>query len=143
MPPNKRDKFEGLQAIHSARLAYSPDGMYGEREEGRSMNINSSAAAMDTQTHPLVQTHPETGELGFFGTAGYVIGIVGVSDQNAEELLMELHEWQIQPQFQYRHQWQEKMLIMWDNRSLLHRATGGFQGHARLLHRTTIGAAAH
>jgi taurine dioxygenase len=30
------------------------------------------------------------------------------------------------------------MLIMWDNRSVLHRATGGYEGHERLLHRTTV-----
>jgi taurine dioxygenase len=28
---------------------------------------------------------------------------------------------------------------MWDNRSLLHAAEGGYDGYARLLHRTTIG----
>ena len=32
------------------------------------------------------------------------------------------------------------MLIMWDNRSVLHRATGGYDGYDRLLHRTTIAA---
>jgi taurine dioxygenase len=31
------------------------------------------------------------------------------------------------------------MLVMWDNRCVLHRATGGYEGHDRLLHRTTIG----
>jgi taurine dioxygenase len=30
------------------------------------------------------------------------------------------------------------MLVMWDNRSVLHMATGGFDGYDRLLHRTTI-----
>jgi taurine dioxygenase len=30
------------------------------------------------------------------------------------------------------------MLTMWDNRSVLHRATGGYEGYDRLLHRTTI-----
>ena len=29
---------------------------------------------------------------------------------------------------------------LWDNRSVLHRATGGYEGHDRLLHRTTIGS---
>jgi taurine dioxygenase len=30
------------------------------------------------------------------------------------------------------------MLVMWDNRSVLHRATGGYEGHDRLLHRITV-----
>ena len=32
------------------------------------------------------------------------------------------------------------MLILWDNRALLHKATGGYEGHRRELHRTTIAA---
>lgn len=40
----------------------------------------------------------------------------------------------------YRHKWEPGMLVMWDNRSVLHRATGGYEGYDRLLHRTTIGA---
>ncbi|MEC7512361.1 MAG: TauD/TfdA family dioxygenase, partial [Pseudomonadota bacterium] len=38
----------------------------------------------------------------------------------------------------YSHKWSTNMLVMWDNRALLHAATGGFDGHDRLLHRTTI-----
>lgn len=44
--------------------------------------------------------------------------------------------------FQCRHQWSSNMLLMWDNRSVLHRATGGYEGFGRLLHRTTIASAA-
>jgi len=28
--------------------------------------------------------------------------------------------------------------VLWDNRSVLHKATGGYEGHDRLLHRLTI-----
>ena len=46
---------------------------------------------------------------------------------------------QTQHAFQYRHKWSPGTLLMWDNRSVLHMATGGYSGHERLLHRTTIG----
>ena len=139
MPADLRKRLEGLNAIHSARLAYHPDGAYGEKDAGRSMDIRPDASANETYNHPIIRSHPETGELGIYGCAGYVIGIEGMQPGEAEKLLMELYAWQTQKQFQYRHQWQEKMLVMWDNRSVLHMATGGYDGHARYLHRTTIG----
>ena len=139
MPADLRKRLEDLKAIHSARLAYHPDGAYGEKDEGRSMDIRPDASANETYNHPIIRAHPETGELGIYGCAGYVIGIEGMQQGDAEKLLMELHAWQTQEKFQYRHKWQEKMLVMWDNRSVLHMATGGYDGHARYLHRTTIG----
>ena len=55
-------------------------------------------------------------------------------------LLMELYHWQGSEAFQYRHRWEKGTLLMWDNRSVLHAATGGYDGYDRLLHRTTIAA---
>ncbi|WP_439545563.1 TauD/TfdA dioxygenase family protein [Sandarakinorhabdus sp.] len=141
MPPELRARIEGLVAIHSAQKAYAPDGFYGAGDKGRSMDIRPSDAARATQTHPFIRSHPETGRPGLFGCLGYIIGFVGMSDAEALPLLTELYHWQGQAQFQYRHRWQPNMLVMWDNRSVLHAATGGYQGHARRLHRTTIAAA--
>ena len=61
-----------------------------------------------------------------------------MAQDEAEALLRELHQWQSKEECVYRHKWQPDMLIMWDNRSVLHAATGGFEGYDRLLHRTTI-----
>ncbi len=44
--------------------------------------------------------------------------------------------------FVYRHVWAPDMLTMWDNRCLLHNATGGDDGYRRVLHRTTVGGEA-
>jgi taurine dioxygenase len=69
-----------------------------------------------------------------------VIGIDGMRDEESRDLMTEWYQWQTRDEFVYRHEWAPDMLVMWDNRSVLHRATGGYDGHDRLLHRTTIGA---
>ncbi len=142
MPDAMRARIEGRTAFHSARRAYAPGGMYGAGDaKDRSMVIRPSKDAEKTQRHPLVRKHPETGREGLFSCFGYIVGIEGMDDAEALPLLMELYQWQSREAFQYRHRWQSKMLVMWDNRSLLHAATGGYAGHHRLLHRTTIAAA--
>lgn len=141
MPTEFRARIEGKMAIHSARRAYAPEGAYGERDAPkRSMDIRPSRDAEATHLHPLIQAHPETGRLGLFSCFGYIIGIEGMSDEEAMPLLIELYHWQGREEFQYRHKWRPNMLVMWDNRSLLHAATGGYDGYDRILHRTTIAA---
>ena len=140
MPKEMRAKLEGRIAIHSAVKAYAPDGQYGARDKGRSMDIRPSADAARTQTHPLIRRHPETGREGLFSCFGYIIGIEGMDEAESTPLLLQLYQWQSREAFQYRHKWQPGMLVMWDNRSVLHAATGGYDGHDRVLHRTTIAA---
>lgn len=142
MPVALRSRIEGRSAIHSARGGYALEGMYGERDQAgdRSMDIRLSDAALATQTHPLVRCHPESGEPAVFGCVGYIIAVEGLADDESRALLLDLLAWQTQDAFVFRHRWQPGTLLMWDNRSLLHRATGGYEGHERLLHRTTISA---
>ena len=142
MPSSLREKLEDKLAIHSALVPYSPGGGYGDkdREMGRSMDIRASDEALEKQLHPIIAQHPETKKEGIYGTIGYIIGIDGMDNQDAMKLLMELSAWQCKEEFIYQHKWKKDMLIMWDNRSVLHRATGGYEGQDRLLHRTTIAA---
>ena len=143
LPTALRSPIEGRMAIHSARRAYAPEGMYGQNDASdRSMTIRPSPEAQATQLHPLIRAHPETARPGLFSCFGYIIGIEGMPDDEAVPLLIELYQWQGREEFQYRHRWQAGTLVMWDNRSVLHAATGGYDGHARLLHRTTIAGVA-
>lgn len=140
LTPERQEFLRALTAIHSAQLAYAPDGSYGEKDTGRSMDIRPDESARATQTHSLVQRHPETGEEALYSTLGYIIGIEGMDQADAFALLSELAQWQSRDEFVYRHRWEPDMLVMWDNRSVLHKATGGYEGHRRELHRTTIAA---
>ena len=140
LTPERQEFLRALTAIHSAQLAYAPDGSYGEKDTGRSMDIRPDESARAKQTHSLVQRHPETGEEALYSTLGYIIGIEGMDQADAIALLSELAQWQSRDEFVYRHRWEPDELVMWDNRSVLHKATGGYEGHRRELHRTTIAA---
>ena len=140
MPDELRDRLDGKIAIHSAGGAYGRKGFYGDDDtDSRSMDIRPSDDAHAMYSHPIFRAHPETGRPAIFGTAGYITGFEGMDPDASSELLFELYRWQTRPEFQYRHEWQPNTLLMWDNRSVLHMATGGYAGHDRLLHRTTIG----
>ena len=142
MPDPLRSRIEGRVAIHSGRIAFLPDGAYGSKDKkDRSMTMRPSSKAANTQRHPLIRKHAETQREGLFGCLGYIVGIEGMDDAEAIPLLTELREWQSRDEFIYRLRWQAEMFVIWDNRSLLHMATGGYAGHHRLLHRISIAAA--
>ena len=141
MPNDLYNRIKDKVALHSAQKGYAPDGLYGEQEKGacRGFKINFSESAYAVQPHPFIRRHPETGEKCIYGCFGYIVGIEGMSEDESMELLEELYLWQTREEFQYNHHWKSGMLVMWDNRSLLHKANGGYQGYERVLHRTVVG----
>lgn len=140
MPAALRAKIEGRTALHSAGAAYAPDGMYGAKDKaaGRSMAIRFSEDAREVRGHPFIFRHPESGRETLLGCLGYIVGVEGMAEDEALQVLLELHAWQTREEFQYTHKWQENMFIIWDNRSVLHRAYGGYDGYDRVLHRITV-----
>ena len=140
LPDNLRDKADSLVAIHSAEKGYAPDGKFGasDQAKGRSMKIITNDSARRQTEHPFVRTHHETGQKALFSSAAYIQGFVGFDRQESQELLDMFYEYQSAKQVLYSHKWSADMLVIWDNRSLLHAATGGYNGYDRLLHRTTI-----
>lgn len=140
LPDDLREKADKLTAIHSAELGYAPDGAYGESDQasGRSMKIIPSEKAREKYEHPFVRTHHETGQKALFSSAAYIQGFAGLDKEESDALLIEFYGHQIKEQLIYSHPWEKDMLVMWDNRSVLHAATGGYDGYDRLLHRTTI-----
>jgi len=138
LDPGLRNEVDHLVAIHSARRPYSPQGFLAGGGKDRSMTILPSEDALKTQEHPVVRRHPETGRPALWVNSVYTIGVKGLSEADSKRLLERLFAHATRDEFVYRHRWTENMLTMWDNRSVQHCARGGYDGHRRVMHRTTL-----
>lgn len=140
LPDDLKARVDGLTAKHSDRYIYGKGSMHDPASDegpGQTMAIRGDRDPYDGQ-HPLVRVHEGNGRPALFSTLGYVQGVVELADDEARTLLREVHAHQVDDEVVYRHRWEPGMCVVWDNRSVLHRATGGYEGHARLLRRTTI-----
>ena len=140
LPKEMKNKLRSLKVIHSAKVPYADDGFYALEKEKRAMKILPSKEANATFSHPMIKIHPETKKECLFINPVYTLNIENMSQDESQELLWNLYEHMTQDEFVFEHTWDENMLIMWDNRTVMHHATGGYDGHERLLHRITLAA---
>jgi taurine dioxygenase len=136
-PPFQR-LCDGLLALHSAKLPYGRDGVYANETAKRTMQIITGEAAEAVQAHPLVRIHPVTGRKALYCSPVYTIGLEGMTRDEGYAILGHLFQRIIEPQFLFRHRWVPDTLLIWDNRCTLHFAEGGYDGHLRVMHRTTV-----
>ena len=138
LSPAMQAMLAPLRAVHSAGRAYGTKGVFARETEKRTMQIIVSEAADETLAHPLVRTHPVTGRKSLFVSPVYTVGIEGLTPKESQAVLGFLFAHMVQDEFVYRHRWRPAMLLMWDNRCTMHLAEGGYDGHLRVMHRTTV-----
>jgi taurine dioxygenase len=88
--------------------------------------------------HPLAPLHPETGRRALYLGRRRNAHIGGLSVADSEALLDELWELATLDEFVWGHEWREGDVVLWDNRSTMHRRDGFDPGLRRILHRTQI-----
>ncbi len=91
-----------------------------------------------TVTHPLVNTHPETGNKSMYLDPTTAAGVQGWEAEASDNLLQELVAHATQSKFVYAHEWQIGDVVMWDNGFLMHRRDAFQPTKNRLLKRTTL-----
>lgn len=87
--------------------------------------------------HPLVRTHPETGEESLFICDTYAVGIEGMTTHEARPIIEFLVQHTVQHAFTCRLRWEPGMVAMWDNRSTMHLGPNDYDGFRREMYRTT------
>jgi taurine dioxygenase len=135
LPPELQRALEGATAEHSYLAKYA------ELQRRNPWRPNLTQAQIDEvapAVHPVVRIHPETGRRALFVSEHFTTRIVGLPEDESRALLDVLFEHSTRPEHIYRHQWQPRDMVFWDNRSLMHLAAGCPEDQRRKLYRTTI-----
>lgn len=127
------------QLAHLSRLALKHDKIIDAAGY-----LRQGATAVDDvrdapgRYHPLLIRHPETGRAALYLGRRSHAYIAGLSIADSERLLDELWAHTTQPAFQWTQHWQAGDILIWDNRSVLHRREAFAASARRLLRRLVI-----
>ncbi|HEU4623754.1 MAG TPA: TauD/TfdA family dioxygenase [Steroidobacteraceae bacterium] len=130
-----RDVLKAAQ--DAVELSDSPIGRLAATRESDTLSEDLRRKIRGS-VHPLVRTHPVTGEKALYLDSSYGIGIEGMPAEESEPIIRFLSEHITQPAFTCRLRWEPDMLVLWDNRLCVHQAYNDYQGHRRELYRTTV-----
>ena len=127
-----------LKGVHAvSKLKNKRVSVSARRPDGK--DFYERQKSLPDQIWPLVRTHPVTGRKALYISPRFTIGIQGVAEEESDEILDFLFAHQIRPEFIYRHAWRDHDLVTWDNRCVIHHATGGYAyPDVRTMHRTVI-----
>ncbi|GAA0505074.1 TauD/TfdA family dioxygenase [Tatumella terrea] len=135
LPDALRQAVEGRRAVHSYTATYSqPKFGAGWRPALTEKQLSE----VKSVSHPIIRTHPETGRKALFVSEGFTTHIEGIPADESRDILQALYQHSIREENIYTHRWQPNDLLFWDNRSLIHLATGCPADCPRQLYRTTI-----
>jgi alpha-ketoglutarate-dependent 2,4-dichlorophenoxyacetate dioxygenase len=95
--------------------------VYSREQIGFNDYAEGNADRLRPVQHRLVITHPVTGRKSLY-LSSHIGGIVGWPMPEARAFIRDLIEHATQRQFVYAHQWRVGDLVMWDNRTVMHRA---------------------
>ena len=136
LPAATRNRVSDLKGEFS--LAHQRSKLMSEGDQ-RAQLSDTEAAATPTAMHALVQRHPVSAKPLLYVNEGHTQAIVGLSDQQSEQLLAELCAHITRDDNVYCHRWQVGDVLMWDNIATQHLATFDYAlPQRRLMHRTTI-----
>jgi taurine dioxygenase len=88
--------------------------------------------------HPIVCAHPDTGRPVLYLGRRRNAYVIGLPLEESEALLDELWRYATLPAHCHAHRWRVGDLLMWDNRSTMHRRDPFDADSRRVMHRTQI-----
>jgi len=135
LSPAMQEFLAGKVAVHSFVTGFSKSKLKLDDFEERK---NKAAKEYPPVKHPVVRSHPVTGEKGLFVNSGFTSHIEGLLPEESEAVLHMLFAHVKRPEFHVRFQWKPNSVAIWDNRCTQHYALGDYYPERRVMHRVTI-----
>lgn len=139
LPSDLREFVEGRYAVHVGKpygVAHAPPV---QDRANASIKMTRGDPEADRETlHPAVVTDPQTGRRALYLNPIYVTRFENMTEAESRPYLDAFYKHAVRPDFSCRLKWQVGDVAIWDNRMTLHYATNDYDGHRRLLYRTTF-----
>ncbi|HEV7731728.1 MAG TPA: TauD/TfdA family dioxygenase [Candidatus Binatia bacterium] len=130
LPDEVRERIDGLRAVHDFTITF-----------GRTMSPEKLAEKQreyPAVSHPIVRTHPQTGEKVIYVNRGFTSHIEGLDRDEGGRLLSYLYQQASLPEYQVRFRWKKDSIAFWDNRSTQHYASSDYWPETRVMERVTV-----
>lgn len=125
---NQHAAFEALSpAMQEMLMPLKADHAVGFDEKSRGEAV-----------HPVVRVHPVTGRKALYVNATFTKKFHGMTAEESRGLMDYLFKHSTRPEFCYRHRHQVGDLLIWDNRSVQHRAIQDYGDAERRMYHVEI-----
>ena len=131
MPEDLKARVRGLRVKH--------DGTYNSGGYVRAgVTPDDDPRTAPGTVHPLVCLHPESHKKALYLGRRRNAYIEGFSLEDSTALLDEIWGFATRDEFTWQHDWRQGDVVLWDNRSTMHRRNAFDADSRRILHRTQI-----
>lgn len=135
LSPTLRALLDGMEAVHTCWPAFCETA---ERKSGVDGLGRTIADAYPPVLHPVVRTHPVTGQRAYYDGTSTMNGVDGLTDAEWAPLRDMLRAMFDEPKRQVRWQWTAGDVAIWDERLVVHRGVSDHFPLRRVVRRITV-----
>jgi alpha-ketoglutarate-dependent taurine dioxygenase len=117
LEPDRRQQLIGRLSVN----CYNNRDAFPQR-----VSAKGSLEQLVEVTHPIVRAHPLTGVPALYIDLDRATGIEGMSEKEGRALLQSLQDHAEECAPRYAHAWHPHDVLIWDNASVQHKASGDF-----------------
>ena len=129
-----QNMLDPLTAVHDFSWGFKES----LAEPGGRERLRDAVAANPPVRHPVIRTHPESGEKVIYVNSLFTTSIEGLPRAESTAILQFLYSHIATDEYTCRFTWRPHSLAIWDNRSTQHKPVNDYFPAHRQLHRITV-----